>query len=148
MAASTGAPASLPGAAERARVLAAPVLVGAGAAVLTALVRSTGGSTAFPVCPLHATTGLWCPFCGGLRCVAALTRGDLSAAASSNAVVVLLLPLIALGWLASLRAAWRGLAWTGPRVSRRAWVVVSAVLAVFTVWRNLPQLPWGQWLAP
>lgn len=99
-------------------------------------------------CPFHAVTGLWCPFCGGLRCVAALVRGDLPAALSSNVVVVGLLPLVVLGWLRVVGAAARGQASPGLRVGDRAWLVLLGVLSVFTVWRNLPGLPLAGYLAP
>lgn len=99
-------------------------------------------------CPLHATTGLWCPFCGGLRCVGALTRGDLSAALSFNVVVVALLPVLAVWWCLATRAAWEGRHDCAARVTNRFWLGLGLVLAVFTVWRNLPQLAGGAWLAP
>ena len=84
--------------------------VAAGAAV--GWLHHTGGYAVAPggllTCPLHASTGLFCPFCGGLRCVAALSHGDVAAAASMNVVVLLLLPVLAVWWLLGVRAAWSG----------------------------------------
>ncbi|RYP84971.1 DUF2752 domain-containing protein [Nocardioides guangzhouensis] len=90
-------------------------------------------------------TGLWCPGCGSLRAVNDLTHGDLPAAASSNLVLVLALPLVAAIWLAWLRRSWTG----APRrttgvPTALVWLVVVPVL-VFSVARNLP---FGAWLAP
>jgi len=120
-------------------------------AAATAWLHHTGGYAVAPggllTCPLHAATGLWCPFCGGLRSVAALSSGDLAAALSANLVVVLLVPFVVAGWLFSLRASLRGPT-TSVRVTNRQWVVLCVVLAVFTVWRNLPELPYAAYLAP
>ena len=44
-------------------------------------------------------TGAWCPGCGSLRAVNDLTHGDVLAAASSNLVLVLALPVLALLWV-------------------------------------------------
>lgn len=122
----------------------------AGAAV--GWLHQTGGYAVAPggllTCPLHATTGLWCPFCGGLRCVAALSHGDVGAAASFNVVVLALLPLLGLWWLIGVRAAWAGRPHPWPRVDNRAWLVLGGVLLLFTVWRNLPALPLARFLAP
>jgi hypothetical protein len=90
-------------------------------------------------------TGLWCPGCGGLRAVNDLTHGDLLGAGSSNLVLVLALPFVAVVWLAWLRRSWAG----APRPATGVptvvvWAVVVPVL-VFAVARNLP---FGAWLAP
>lgn len=118
----------------------------------TAWLHHTGGYAVAPAglltCPLHATTGLWCPFCGGLRCVAALSHGDLAAAASFNVVVLVLLPVLAVWWALGTRAAWAGRPHPWPRVGNRGWLVLGAVLLVFTVWRNLPAVPLAGFLAP
>ena len=48
-----------------------------------------------PDCPLHTMTGWLCPFCGSLRAVHALLRGELLAAWSFNPLL-----MVALGaWL-------------------------------------------------
>lgn len=127
-------------------------LAAAGLAALGGWLHATGGYAVTPgnllACPLHATTGLWCPFCGGLRCVAALSRGDLAGAASSNVVVLGLLPVAAVWWVLVVRAAWMGEPDGGPRLSNRGWLVLAVALVVFAVWRNMPALPFAAWLAP
>ncbi|HEX5090371.1 MAG TPA: DUF2752 domain-containing protein [Nocardioides sp.] len=97
-------------------------------------------------CPLHASTGLYCPGCGGLRAVNDLTNGEVGAALSSNLLVTLGIPVAVV-----LLAVWGLDRWTGHSrlpVGRR-WTQVAVALvglfAVFTVVRNLP---FGAWLAP
>ncbi len=141
---------------SRARALGVHAAGAAVVAAATARLYATGGYAVVPgdllSCPFHALSGLWCPFCGGLRCVAALAHGDVAAAASSNLVVTALLPVVLLGWLRVVLGLVvpvpRGRAAAPLRIGNRGWLVLFAVLTVFTVWRNLPGLPLGAYLAP
>ncbi|MHA3704103.1 DUF2752 domain-containing protein [Jatrophihabitans sp. YIM 134969] len=100
-----------------------------------------------PLCPFHVTTGLWCPFCGGLRAVWLLAHLQIGAAASSSLVVFALAPWFA--WRAfrtvtgrpPVIARWRG----HPLPRATVPVVVVTLLVVYTVLRNLPA---GSALAP
>ncbi len=132
----------------RGRTLAAPLATGAAVALATAAVHATDGELGFSVCPFHAVTGWWCPFCGGSRAVAAMTRGDVEAALSYNLPAMLLLGAVTLYWMTQVYSGLRGGAPHLPRLSRRSGVVLGVVFLVFTVWRNLPQVPLGSWLAP
>jgi Protein of unknown function (DUF2752) len=92
--------------------------------------------THIPLCPLHAVTGLDCPFCGSLRAVHALTRGDLRAAVQDNLLLVGSLPALAalwLCWVARVRAGRPRRPW--PRLLV---VGLVAVAAIYFVLRNLP----------
>jgi hypothetical protein len=91
-----------------------------------------------PLCPLHAMTGLWCPFCGTTRAAYALLHAQPALALHDNALFVAALPLFVLFWWRQRFAAARPL----PRLVM--WAGVVLVLA-FAVVRNLPQ---GSWLAP
>jgi len=61
---------------------------------------------------------------------------------------MLLLGAVTLYWMTQVYAGLRGGAPHLPRLSRRSGVVLGVVFLVFTVWRNLPQVPLGSWLAP
>ncbi|MFJ9691918.1 DUF2752 domain-containing protein [Kitasatospora sp. NPDC101183] len=99
----------------------------------------------YPDCPFLVATGWWCPGCGGLRCVHALARGDLTTALHDNAAAVLLFAVLAVLWL---RWAWAALTGGAPpraAVGARRWVLIGLLLLVFTAVRNLPV---GAGLAP
>lgn len=138
---------TLPTEAGRLQRLASPLAVGAVAALgtLALHVRDPHQSGAWGYCPT-ALLGFACPFCGSLRAVNDLTHLDLGAAASSNLVFVLALPVVLALWGRRLVALWHGGPAAEPlRVPRAAWIALVAVLVVFTVARNLPG---GAWLAP
>ncbi|HEY6794547.1 MAG TPA: DUF2752 domain-containing protein [Kineosporiaceae bacterium] len=98
----------------------------------------------YPVCPTLALTGVYCPGCGGLRALHALTHGEPGLALHRNPVVVLALPFVVWGYLAWVRrrALDRTATWL-PSPALTSSLV--ALLAVFTVLRNLPGFTW---LAP
>lgn len=92
------------------RTGAAPWLV-AGAALGAAVVLRVHDPHvpgSYGACPFLGMTGLPCPGCGGLRAVNDLTRGDLVAAAGSNAYAVLTLAAVVLWWLAWVVRLGRG----------------------------------------
>jgi hypothetical protein len=131
----------------RLRRLAPPLAAGGLAAIgaLALRVRDPhdGGSWGF--CPI-ALLGLACPACGSLRAVNDLTHLDLGAAASSNLLLVLVLPVALALWGRRLVALWRGGPAAAPLVVPGAvWVAVGVLVAAFTLARNLPL---GAWLAP
>lgn len=100
----------------------------------------------FPPCIFLATSGHWCPGCGGLRATHELLRGDFGAAMGMNPVVVLvILPLIVVSM------TWWWLSAAGvrmPKVSIPTWAawVLPALLGMFWIVRNIPALE--PWLAP
>ena len=124
-----------------------PALVGLVGAGLLALLRlhDPHGSGSYGYCPSLYLTGIACPGCGGLRAVNDLTRGDVTAAVSSNVLAVVLVAVLAVAWLAWVRRRWRG--HSGPMIvlSERWGLVAIVILVVFGVVRNLP---FGAALAP
>lgn len=107
--------------------------------------RDPHAQGSYGFCPWLLVTGTDCPGCGGLRAVHDLTRGDLAAAFSSNALFVGSIPLVAVLWLRWARDRWRGVRRrVDARRGTRAALVFSAVVLVFWVVRNLP---WFGWLA-
>jgi Protein of unknown function (DUF2752) len=98
------------------------------------------------LCPLYATTGIYCPGCGGLRAVNDLTDGHVGAALSSNVLVTLMIPvgvvLLSIWALDRWRGRYRSVPWSTLRP-----LVVSlvTVMFLFAVARNTGA---GAWLAP
>lgn len=125
----------------RGRRLVAPLAVGAAAVAGFVYVGAVDPNQPghYPLCPTQALTGLDCPGCGGLRCVHALVRGDVAAAADQNLLVLLALPLVVVGWgYWLLRSLGRISAVAWPR-----WIVpaITTVLLAFSVVRNIPAVP-------
>jgi hypothetical protein len=135
-----------PAARTRRKRVVAPVatIAGLGAATVALHLRDPHASGSWGYCPI-SLLGIYCPGCGGLRAVNDLTHGDLIGAASSNALLLLIMPLAVF-----LLARWTIDAWRGRQRGLPAltsWQVLSvgvALTTVFTVARNLP----GSWLAP
>lgn len=136
----------------------APLAVGAAALAGVAYIGLVDPNAPghYPLCPTKALTGLDCPFCGGLRSVHSLAHGDVVGAADHNLVVVLLAVPVLLLWAAWLRRAWTGdLQGSVPHPLQRAsevllrpavvWPAI-AVLALFTVVRNVGGVPVLAWL--
>ncbi|MGI8645303.1 MAG: DUF2752 domain-containing protein [Nocardioides sp.] len=142
---------SHPGASSRARRLATPLLSAgvAGGLTLALHVRDPHTQGSWGFCPFKALTGWDCPGCGGLRAVNDLTHLDVGAAASSNLLFVVAIPLVVAAWLAWTRRAWLVQASEGRRAPAIGhpllWGQLAlVVLAAFTLVRNLPL---GGWLA-
>jgi hypothetical protein len=124
-----------------------PVLLAAGLLGASVLlhVRDPHRSGSWGYCPWLMLTGTYCPGCGGLRAVDDLTHGDVARAASSNLLLVALLPVLAGLWLRSVGDRWRGV--TRVMDSRRQLALGAGFLVValvFAVLRN-GAVPW---LAP
>ncbi|MDA0568006.1 DUF2752 domain-containing protein [Streptomonospora sp. S1-112] len=129
---------------------AAPLLVGAaglaGAALLHFVDPNEPGH--YPTCPWLMITGTWCPGCGTMRAVHALTEFDVLGALSMNPLFMALLPFILYSYGTWL---YRSLRPAPPRtVPRKAlnpiwlYVLLAAILGFWVV-RNLP---FGAFLAP
>ena len=134
-----------PGTAGRRKRITAPVLL-AGAVLAASVllhVRDPHKSGSYLYCPWLVLTGTYCPGCGGLRAVNDLTRGDLGAAASSNLLFVVSLPVVVVLWSRWLVDRWRGVRRV---VAYRQGVLgasaLGAVVLAFWVLRNLPGLEW------
>jgi hypothetical protein len=98
------------------------------------------------LCPLYATTGIYCPGCGGLRAVNDLTNGHLGAALSSNILVTLMIPVAVLGLSVWALDRWRGHYRSVPWSRLRPLVVsLVTVMFLFAIARNTGA---GAWLAP
>ena len=85
-----------PAADQRGRWIAAALPAAVAGAGLIYLYNHApyAGASLLPPCPLQALTGLSCPFCGVTRMTYALLPGDVAAAWSLNAIVLLALPVV------------------------------------------------------
>ena len=111
-----------------------------GLIVLRALTLPRNSPGLPDLCPLHRTTGLWCPLCGGTRATRELMHGDLWAAMGYNPFA-LVLEVVVMVMVARWLLAWlRGL--RRPLVTGREGILLGVALAVFAVVRNLP----GMWV--
>ncbi len=128
----------------------APVLVAIGLGLLVCAVLfavDPARSGFYPPCLFHATTGLYCPGCGGLRGLHALLHGHWLAALRFNFLAYGLGPMVGvLGLWAWYRrregAPWATL-WVKPWFP---WVLGGLVIG-FGILRNVPVPPFT-WLAP
>ena len=116
--------------------------VGAGAGILFSFDPARYGF--YPICYLHAVTGLNCPGCGSLRAIHQLLHGHFAAAADLNLLLVLCLPFSA-WWVVRQAGAWL---YGQPRTVSIQPVWFWAFLAVCTVFTVLRNLPAFEWLAP
>ncbi|MCX4998839.1 DUF2752 domain-containing protein [Streptomyces longwoodensis] len=130
----------------RAARLAVPAGILAAVAGAFAYVGTVDPNTPghYPLCPLYAVTGLYCPGCGGLRSAHAFVHGDLLGALHDNAAAVLAYLGFAVVWTVWVVRAVRGRP-PGIRLGTAHLWTLGAFLLVFTVVRNLP---FGGWLRP
>ncbi|MER5961842.1 DUF2752 domain-containing protein [Streptomyces sp. NPDC002057] len=126
--------------------LVAPVAALAGVAAAFTYVGTVDPNEPghYPVCPLLRFTGVLCPGCGGLRSAHAFVHGDLPAALGANALAVVGYGLFGVLVVLWLIRAFRGVPMR-LAVSPAWWWGIGAVLALFTLVRNLP---FGSALAP
>jgi len=128
--------------------LRGPLLLAGGvlAASIVLHLRDPHHGGSYGYCPWLMLTGTYCPGCGGLRAVNDLGHGDLAAAASSNLLLVVSIPVVVALWGRTVLDRWRGVV---RRVDARRHVLLAvafvAVALLFAVVRNLP---FGSWLAP
>jgi hypothetical protein len=102
----------------------------------------------FPPCLFRKLTGYHCPGCGAQRAIHQLLHGNLREAFRYNALLVLLLPYVSLGFVLDVRNQFRG-GGTLPAAYRKAEVIYAVLAAIILFWilRNVPIEPFS-WLAP
>ena len=91
----------------------------------------------YPACPIYRYLHLYCPGCGSTRALSALLHGRLMEAMQYNPLFVALLPLLVAFaavtyWTAIARNETR---W--PRIPTPMLSALLAIIAVFTIVRNL-----------
>ncbi|WP_243699989.1 DUF2752 domain-containing protein [Lysobacter sp. N42] len=132
-------------AAARPVVITATALAAVAGFVLLRLFDPNAPGSLFPPCIFRSITGLLCPGCGLTRMLHALAHGDLQRAVRMNAMLMAMLPALALmaanefgprRFLRGAAARWLYNPW--------GWLVVTVA---FGVLRNLPWAPFTS-LAP
>ncbi len=112
----------------RPRAWAPPALVLGVVVAATAYVAAVdpGQPGHYPTCPFLAVTGYYCPGCGSLRMVHALTHGHVAEAFGRNPLAFAVLPFITYLW-----GQWTLSAVRGRPV--RSKIIHPAVIIVFAV---------------
>jgi hypothetical protein len=119
------------------------LLAGLGVSLAAVAIRDPHEPGTWGYCPFLLLTGRPCPFCGGLRAVNDLMHGDLGAAAGSNLLVLVAVPLVV-----GLTLLWAARRWRGsgaelfPGVGRRTALAAAVVVAAFWVIRLVPFFAW------
>lgn len=109
--------------------LKAKLAIGAGGLLAGAAYLTFAPQAVWWKCPIYATTGIYCPGCGGQRWAHALLQGDFAAAWHYNQLLSLS-PLIAL-------VMWLGYRYKAPAWLRLTGLVVLLVgVFAYVLWRN------------
>ncbi|WP_052572915.1 DUF2752 domain-containing protein [Haloferula sp. BvORR071] len=97
-------------------------------------------------CVIRNLSGACCPGCGGTRAVSLLLEGRWAEAAQSNLLVYPVAAGVLWSGVALVANRWGGRRWPLPlSVSRRGMWGLLAIVAAFTLLRNLP---WAEFLRP
>jgi len=129
------------------RFVSAAIVAGAvaGAVYLAGHDPSVPGNA--PCCPFRTLTGAYCPGCGTLRAIHALSHGDLPAAARCNILTVAAVPLGLWFLLTHAVRAATGRRPPGLRLPAWAGWTVLAIVLLYWILRNMP-LEYLTWLRP
>jgi hypothetical protein len=89
-------------------------------------------------CPLHLTTGFYCPGCGTGRLFWNLAQGQLVASYYANQLVFILLPVLVLIYLHHLYFMIRQRHLVSPKLQTVVYIILSVLLIAFGILRNIP----------
>lgn len=118
----------------------AGVFVLAGSAVGYVALKDPNEAGHFPTCPFLFITGYYCPGCGSLRTIHALTHFDIETALTANIFAVAMFPVLIFYFV-----RWTAVRFTGGPVRRKVmhpmwiWALFGLVLS-FWLLRNLEPL--------
>ena len=101
----------------------------------------------FPKCPLHSTTGIYCPGCGSQRAVHSLLHGDIAGVMGHNLLFLPALVLLAHHYFMRFKEVRDGKQRKLLLYHPRAPWVILAVVMTFWVLRNIAMYPFDL-LAP
>jgi len=91
----------------------------------------------YPTCPFLALTGYYCPGCGSLRMIHALTRGHLAEGFGRNPLAFVTLAFLGYLWIRWTVAASRGRPLRSRILQPSAIIAFAVVIIVYWVVRNL-----------
>jgi len=100
-----------------------------------------GKSGFFPGCPFRALTGYTCPGCGTTRALHQLLHGNFLAAFELNALLVVVLPLLAIALFMYTSSAISGRRMPSLTLPPKYVWVLSAVVIAFWILRNTSAYP-------
>lgn len=104
-------------------------------------------SNMYPLCPLNALTGLYCPGCGTLRASHQLLHLHIAAALGLNPLAVLSMPFLGYALLSRVLIGIRGRPLPSIFVPAKwIWALLGVIIA-FWIMRNIPAHPFSL-LAP
>lgn len=89
-------------------------------------------------CPLHLTTGWYCPGCGSGRLFWNLAQGQIAAAYHANQLIFILLPVLVLIYLHHLYFIVRQRELVPPKLQLVVYIILCILLIAFGVIRNIP----------
>ncbi|MFI0406991.1 DUF2752 domain-containing protein [Actinomadura sp. 3N508] len=114
------------------------VLGGVVAGALLVAFRDPNEAGHYPTCPFLAMTGFYCPGCGLMRLVHALTHGDVATAFGFNPLAFVLLPVFGYVFVRWTVLGARGMPMRSALFKPVVGYSFVGVLAVYWVVRNLP----------
>lgn len=91
-------------------------------------------------CPFHSLTGLYCPGCGGIRCIGYLVNGNIYAAMKCNLLVTfsfIIFPLVLLYFAGNLKNSMS----YSSLLKYKPMILLLVVILIFSVIRNIPDYP-------
>ena len=109
----------------------------AASAALASFLFYEPGETAFVPCPLHATTGIFCPGCGSTRALHSLTHGDFTSALHNNALFVIAIPIAIYAWVSLLLKRLGRNELPMPKVGRSGTWLIGVTVLAFMLARNV-----------
>ena len=129
----------LTSASPRRRLLAIGYVAGIITIVIVLGIRHPDTVAYAPICPLNASTGLYCPGCGTGRAIHHVTNGRLEAAWNLNPMLLIIgIPLILFLILSETRLAISGVIRPAGRWMIRVTLAAAILLLAWGIVRNLP----------
>ncbi len=129
------------------RIMTGGILLAGGAVVCAVAFFNPVTAGFFPVCPLFAMTGIYCPGCGMTRAFHALFQGDIVSALHFNAMLPFYAFIFGYVFISTLLIVLRGRGLNYKVFRPWAMYGFLTIALLFAVLRNIPVYPLNM-LAP